>query len=80
MTQKTKPTAKRGAIAQKPAKLKAAGGKATLARLEADNSALAGRLAVAEQQIALLERQRDEALNRIAWVIDSINSLAESVR
>lgn len=77
MTQKPKPPAKRGAAAQRPT---AAGGKARVVHLEAENAALKKQLAAAEQRIALLERQRDAALNRIAWVIDSINSLAESVR
>lgn len=77
MTQKTKPAVKRGAAAQKPTSGSA---KTTAARLAAENVALKERLAAAEQQVAVLERQRDEALNRISWVIDSINSLAESVR
>ena len=77
MTQKSKPAAKRGAAAQKPT---AAGGKAAAVRLESENAALKERLAAAELRVAMLERQRDEALNRIAWVIDSIKTLADSVR
>ena len=77
MTEKEKPRSKRESAARK---VVPAGGKSSLARLEADNAALRKQLAAAEARIAVLERQRDEALNRIAWVIDSINSLAESVR
>jgi hypothetical protein len=77
MTSKGKPQVKRSAAAQKPV---STGGKAASARLEAENLALKKQLAAAEVRIALLERQRDEALNRIEWVIDSINSLGASVR
>ena len=77
MTQKTKPAAKRGAAAQKPT---SAGSKSVLARLESENAVLKERLAAADLRVAMLERQRDEALNRIAWVIDSIKTLADSVR
>lgn len=77
MTQKDKPRARRESAARKPPPR---AGKTSLARLETDNAGLRKQLAAAEQKIAVLERQRDEALNRIAWVIDSINSLAESVR
>ena len=48
--------------------------------VENDAAALRKQLAAAEARIAVLERQRDEALNRIAWVIDSINSLAETIK
>lgn len=50
---------------------------ASVARLEVENSLLMTKLAAAEQKIALLERQRDEALNRIEWVIDSLNTIAQ---
>jgi hypothetical protein len=76
MVQKAKPRAKRPA-AQKPVPATA---KAHAARLAAENVRLTEQLAAAEARIAILERQRDEALNRIEWVIDSINSLAENVR
>lgn len=77
MKAKEKSRGPRGAAAQKPT---AAGAKSSATHLAAENAALKKQLAAAEAKIALLERQRDEALNRIAWVIDSINSLAESVR
>jgi chromosome segregation ATPase len=76
MAQKDKLRPKRPA-AQKPV---AAMTKAHAARLQAENARLAEQIATAEARIAMLERQRDEALNRIEWVIDSIHSLAESVR
>jgi chromosome segregation ATPase len=78
MTQKDKFRAKRSAAARKPTS--AAAARDRQARLEAENSALKKQLAAAELKIAMLERQRDAALNRIEWVIDSINSLAESVK
>jgi hypothetical protein len=78
MTQKDKSRAKRSAAARKPTS--AAAARDRQARLEAENSALKKQLAAAELKIAMLERQRDAALNRIEWVIDSINSLAESVK
>lgn len=77
MSQKEKPPSKRSAAARKPATKTV---KSHSPGLSAENAALKKRLAAAEARIALLERQRDEALNRIAWVIDSINTLAESVR
>ncbi len=78
MTQKDKSRAKRSSAARKPTS--AAAARDRQARLEAENSALKKQLAAAELKIAMLERQRDAALNRIEWVIDSINSLAESVK
>jgi hypothetical protein len=46
-------------------------------RLEAENVQLSQVLAVAQARIAELERQRDGALDRIGWVIDSLHSLRE---
>ena len=48
-----------------------------LKRLEAENAQLAKSLKDAEARIAELERQRDSALDRIEWVIDSLHSLRE---
>jgi hypothetical protein len=76
MMQKEKLRPKRP-TAQKPVTATA---KAHAARLEAENVRLVQHLAAAEQRIAMLERQRDEALNRIEWVIDSINNLTENAR
>ena len=52
--------------------------KTALAELQNENAALIARLAAAEDEIKELKIQRDEALNRIDWVIDSIKSLTES--
>ncbi len=52
----------------------------TVARLEVDNAQLAAKLAAAELKIAVLERQRDEALNRINWVIDSLNTMVQDTK
>jgi hypothetical protein len=50
---------------------------ALLKRMEARNAELAKALKGAEARIAELERQRDSALDRIEWVIDSLHSLRE---
>ncbi len=76
MTQKVKSKPKRPAAP----KLAAVSVKAKAANLEAENAALLEQLALAERRITDLELQRDEALNRIEWVIDAINSLTEGVR
>jgi hypothetical protein len=76
MAQKAKPKAKGPAAAKSSPATK----RSPTARLEAANAALIKQLAAAEARIAALEQQRDDALNRIEWVIDSLNSLAESVR
>jgi hypothetical protein len=70
------------AKARRPAVTKAVAGVAASdpGRPAKDNALLREQLAAAELRIAVLERQRDEALNRIEWVIDSINSLTESMR
>ena len=80
MSPKDTAKSKRSAAARKPAASVAKVAKTGSADLAAENAALKKRLASAQARIELLERQRDEALNRIAWVIDSINTLAESVR
>jgi hypothetical protein len=46
-------------------------------RLATQNTQLAKSLADAEARIAELERQRDSALDRIEWVIDSLHSLRD---
>jgi hypothetical protein len=50
---------------------------AAVKRLETQNAQLAQALKDAESRIAELERQRDSALDRIEWVIDSLHSLRE---
>ncbi len=72
-------------VAKVAAKVKATPAKAsvgetaasTVKRLEAQNAQLAKALKDAEARIAELERQRDSALDRIEWVIDSLHSLRE---
>ena len=49
----------------------------SIKRLEADNVRLAKALKDADARIADLERQRDNALDRIEWVIDSLHSLRD---
>lgn len=45
--------------------------------LEAERDRLLAELEVARDRIAELERTRDQVLNRIDWVIDSLHSLAD---
>ena len=61
-------------------KLKSPGAElpaSAIKRLEADNVRLAKALKDADARIADLERQRDNALDRIEWVIDSLHSLRD---
>ena len=69
------------AAASRPAAQKAptAPSKAEVARLVLENKTLLERLAAAEQKLALLERQRDEALNRIEWAMDALQTLTDEV-
>jgi chromosome segregation ATPase len=60
---------KRAVAAESPA--------AAIKRLEAENARLVKDLQTAEARVAELERQRDSALDRIEWVIDSLHSLRE---
>ena len=76
MTTKAKVQAKRPAAK----KASTAPGKGVTKRLETENQELQARLKDAEQKVALLQRQRDDALNRLEWVIDSIRTLSEEVR
>jgi hypothetical protein len=86
-----KPLAKTGTLAAKaqakppakaaPAKPAAVPAGDTMAlalkRVAAQNALLTQSLKDAEARIAELERQRDSALDRIEWVIDSLHSLRE---
>ncbi len=76
MTIKAKVQAKRPAAKKVPA----APAKGAVKRLETENHELQARLKDAELKVALLQRQRDDALNRLEWVIDSIRTLSEEVR
>ena len=44
--------------------------------LEAERDRLAAELKAARERIAALEAAREQVLNRIDWVIDSLHSLA----
>jgi hypothetical protein len=66
--------------ATRPAARKPVTAKSEAVRIAAENARLLERLAAAEERIVQLESQRDDALNRIEWVIDSINSLTDGVR
>ena len=48
-----------------------------VAELEAECRRLRAELATAQARIDELESTRDEVLDRIAWVIDSLHSLVE---
>jgi uncharacterized coiled-coil DUF342 family protein len=50
----------------------------TIETLREERDALRQQLDMATARIAALEAQRDNALNRIDWVIDSLNSLLDS--
>ena len=48
-----------------------------LAALEAERDRLTTELKEAHRRIAALEQAREQALNRIDWVIDSLHNLTE---
>lgn len=50
---------------------------ATLRAVEAERDALKRELEAARARIAELERAREQVLNRIDWVIDSLHNLIE---
>ena len=49
---------------------------ARIRALEAERDRLAAELKAARERIAALEAAREQVLNRIDWVIDSLHSLA----
>lgn len=53
----------------------ASGMAAELRQLRAERAALVAELEAAKQRIAALETARAEAINRIDWVIDSLQGL-----
>jgi septal ring factor EnvC (AmiA/AmiB activator) len=48
-----------------------------MAELKRERDALAQELAAARQQITALEAARTQAINRIDWVLDSLQSMTE---
>ena len=48
-----------------------------IAALEKERDELRAELAAAQAQIRSLEQAREQVLNRIDWVIDSLQSLSE---
>lgn len=60
-----------------PAPFETAVSAAALRAVEAERDALRAELEVARARIAELERAREQVLNRIDWVIDSLHNLIE---
>jgi len=56
---------------------KAADLEARISALEAERDRLLAELKTAQTRIADLERTREQVVNRIDWVIDSLHSLTE---
>ena len=83
--QDARKTSKRGAKAERKPSRSAAVAKLAPARaapgrigeLEAEIERLRTELAAARQRVSELEATRDEVLDRIAWVIDSLHNLIE---
>lgn len=50
----------------------------TLETLKSERDELKRQLEAAHQRIAALEKQKEDAVNRIDWVIDSLNTLLDS--
>lgn len=78
-TPAAKPAAKKSVTAQAAGSLQVAVERleARMAELKRERDALALELAAAHQQITALEAARTQAINRIDWVLDSLQSLTE---
>jgi len=50
----------------------------TLETLKSERDELKRQLEAAQHRIAALEKQKEEAVNRIDWVIDVLNTLLDS--
>ena len=74
---KSKPAGKRNA-AENASALEPAALLARVAHLESERERLIAALEKAEGRIRALEEGRDQVLNRIDWVIDSLRSLIET--
>ena len=76
-------TAKKSTKRAGPASAAAPGAQAgksngdRIAELESLNTKLEAELATARARIAELETARDQTIDRIAWVIDSLHNLTE---
>jgi acyl-CoA reductase-like NAD-dependent aldehyde dehydrogenase len=75
---KTKTSAKRAAAAQSVSVLEPAALLARVVKLESERDRLLAELEKAESRIRALEEGRDQVLNRIDWVIDSLRSLIDT--
>lgn len=78
-TPPAKPAAKKTVAAQAGGSLQVAVERleARMAELKRERDALALELAAAHLQITALEAARTQAINRIDWVLDSLQSLTE---
>ena len=74
-TVRTKPKARGPEAAEKSAR---GVGTSRLAALERERDALRAELEAARQRIAALEAQRNQAVDRIDWVIDSLQHVIEA--
>ncbi len=68
----------RSAKARTPAKTAAQRSAARVKSLEQECDRLKAQLALAKERIADLEESRVKAVNRIDWVIDSLQSVLET--
>lgn len=66
-----------GAAAASPPSLDAPSLMARVIRLESERDRLQGLLEKAEARIRELEESREQVVNRIDWVIDSLRSLVD---
>ncbi len=74
---KTKTSARR-APAEIPSTIDPAALLARVVKLESERDRLLAELEKAESRIRALEEGRDQVLNRIDWVIDSLRSLIDT--
>lgn len=79
MAQRESQRARRTAVAQDQ-RTSAGADAARLAQIERERDELKTRLAAAEARIAELEHQRVDVVNRIDWIIDSLQNVLEAGR
>jgi chromosome segregation ATPase len=80
MAQRESQRARRTAVAQDQRTASAGADAARLAQIERERDELKARLVAAEARIAELEHQRVEVVNRIDWIIDSLQNVLETGR